>query len=342
MDAWVFTRYQDVNAILRNPRRFSNDGRHRITPPRIRRNELEASEAPSMLFLDAPDHTRLRRLVSKAFTQQTIKSLEPRIRTIMAHLLNHIPDPSAFDFMDTIASPLPVTVIAELIGVPPENREQFKIWSDHRARMLEPALTRSDLERGLQAGKELAAYFLRIIHERHKTPQDDLVSALIIAKEAGDNLTENEIVIMLRLFLVAGNETTANLIGNGMLALLRHPDQMQTLRNHPDIMPTAIEELLRYDSPVQIDIRTALEDTDWERRSIRHGQSIVMLIGAANHDPERFDNPYQLDLSRNETSHLSFGRGIHHYLGAALARMEGRIAFEMLLDRFGKIHLLTN
>ena len=202
MDSWVFTRYQDVDAILRDPRRFSNDGRNRDPTPRRQRGEYKAPEEPSMLFLDAPDHTRLRSLVNKAFTPQTIKALEPRIRIIMANLLDQIPDPSDFDVMDTVAYPLPVIVIAELIGVPPEDRDQFKIWSDHRARMLEPTLTRSELELGLQAGRDLEAYFLKIIHARREDPQNDLISALVAAEEAGDKLTEQEMVTMLRLLLV--------------------------------------------------------------------------------------------------------------------------------------------
>ncbi len=341
MNAWVCTRYHDVSAILRDHRRFSNDGRNRAESSRRPRAAMESPEDASMLFLDPPDHTRLRALVNKAFTPQAIEAMEPRIRSIMSDLLDEIEDPSGFDLMETIAYPLPVTVIAELLGVPPQDREQFKVWSDQRARMLEPTITPSERQDGFHAGQALDAYFLGIINARRQTPQDDLISALVAVEEAGDTLTEREMVIMLRLLLVAGNETTTNLIGNGMLALLRHPDQWHALRHHPDWLPAAIEELLRYDAPVQTDGRTALEDMEFDGRPIHKGQGVVLLIGAANHDPVVFSHPDELDIRRGETSNISFGRGIHHCLGAPLARLEGRIAFEALLDRFGELQLLT-
>jgi cytochrome P450 len=335
------TRYHDVDVILRDHRRYSNDGRNRVFSPGSRQAALGAQEEPGMLFLDPPDHTRLRALVNKAFTPQTIEALEPRIRTITAELLDQIDDPTAFDLMEAMANPLPVIVIAELLGVPPADRVQFKIWSDQRARTLEPTLTASELQEAGRAGAALDAYFLDIIKDRRQEPRDDLISALVAAEEAGDKLTEREMVIMLRLLLVAGNETTTNLIGNGMLALLRHPEQMQILRDHPSLMSSAIEELLRYDSPVQTDMRTAMEDHELDGRPIRKGQGAVLLIGAANHDPQAFPEPERLDITRNKHSAISFGRGIHHCLGAALARLEGRMAFEALLDRFGDLHLRT-
>lgn len=341
MDAWVLTRYHDIDALLRDHRRYSNDGRNRVFPPGSRQVFLGAQEEPSILFLDPPDHTRLRALVNKAFTPQTIEALEPRIRTIMAELLDQIEDPAAFDVMEAVANPLPVIVIAELLGVPPVDRAQFKIWSDQRARILEPTLTAGELQEAGRAGEALDAYFLHIINERRQEPRNDLISALVAAEEAGDKLTERELVIMLRLLLVAGNETTTNLVGNGMLALLRHPEQMQTLRDAPSLMASAVEELLRYDSPVQTDARTAMEDHELDGRPIRKGQGVVILIGAANHDPQVFPDPERLDITRHKNSHISFGRGIHHCLGAALARLEGRIAFEALLDRFGEMRLRT-
>jgi cytochrome P450 len=294
-----------------------------------------------MLFLDPPDHTRLRALVNKAFTPQTIEALEPRIRAIMAELLDQIEDPAAFDVMEAVANPLPVIVIAELLGIPPADRVQFKIWSDQRARTLEPTLTARELQEAGRAGEALDAYFLNIIYDRRQAPRDDLISALVAAEEAGEKLTEREMVIMLRLLLVAGNETTTNLIGNGMLALLRHPEQLETLRDNPGLMSSAVEELLRYDSPVQTDGRTAMEDHELDGRPIRKGQGVVILLGAANHDPQAFPEPECLDITRSKNNHIAFGRGIHHCLGAALARLEGRIAFEALLDRFGEIHLRT-
>jgi cytochrome P450 len=233
-------------------------------------------------------------------------------------------------------------VIAELLGIPPKDRAQFKVWSDQRARTLEPTMTRRELDIAVEASKALTAYFLGIIHERRVRPQNDLISALVTAEEKGDKLTEEEMLVMLRLLLVAGNETTTNLIGNGMLALLQHPDQLQLLRRRPDLMLSAIEELLRYDAPVQTDIRTALEDMELGGKLICKGQGVLLLIGSANRDPEIYHEPDRLDLTRHETSHIAFGRGIHHCIGAPLARLEGRVAFEMLLERFEDIHLLTD
>jgi cytochrome P450 len=244
--------------------------------------------------------------------------------------------------MEAIAYPLPVIVIAELLGVPPADRAQFKVWSNQRARTLEPTITPREREDAIQAGNALDAYFHRIIQERRKKPRNDLISALVAAEEAGDKLSERELLIMLRLLLVAGNETTTNLIGNGMLALLRHPDQMQALRADPRLIPNAVEELLRYDSPVQVDGRTAHEDVEIHGRHIRKGQGVTVLIGSANHDADVFPHPERLDISRKDISNISFGRGIHHCLGAPLARLEGRIAFEMLLERFPDLHLLAD
>ncbi len=340
-NGWVVSRYQDIDAILRDHRRFSNDPQQRLRS-RSRRAQISPEADPSMLFVDPPDHTRLRSLVSKAFTPKTIETMDLRVREIMADLLDQIADPASFDLMQAIADPLPVIVIAELIGVPPADRAQFKVWSDQRARTLEPTITSREREIARQAGEALDAYFLGIIAERRAEPRDDLISALVAVEEEGDKLTEREMVVMLRLLLVAGNETTTNLIGNGMLALLQHPEQMRMLREQPDLIPAAIEELLRYDAPVQTDIRTALEDMELEGKRIQKGQGILLLIGSANRDPEVFTDPDRLDLTRQEASHIAFGRGIHHCIGAPLARLEGRIAFEMLLERFEDIHLLTN
>lgn len=341
MDSWVVARYADVDAILRDHQRFSNDPRTRDTG-RARRAGPNALTELSMLFLDPPDHTRLRALVSKAFTPHALQALIPRMRAIMAALLGQIDTPTAFDVMEAIAYPLPVIVIAELLGVPPADRAQFKVWSNQRARSLEPTITPRERDAAIQAGTALDAYFHRIIQERRKEPRNDLISALVAAEEAGDKLSERELLIMLRLLLVAGNETTTNLIGNGMLALLRYPDQMQALRDNPRLIPNAVEELLRYDSPVQVDGRTAREDVEIHGRHIRKGQGVTTLIGSANHDADVFAHPERLDISRKDINNIAFGRGIHHCLGAPLARLEGRIAFEMLLERFPDLHLLTD
>ena len=334
----VLSRYADVDRILRDHVRFSSNPDRRESPGAGYKQPLEER---SMLFMDPPDHTRLRSLVNKAFTRPVINALEPRIRTIMSGLLDDIEDLSGFDLMEAVAIPLPVIVIAEMLGIPQQDRAQFRIWSDQRARLLEPMLTRSERKAADEASKQLSDYFLTIIKSRQGEPRDDIMSRLVHAEEQGDTLTEAEMLNMLRLLLIAGNETTTNLIGNGMLALLRHPEQLQALRDDPSLIPAAVDELLRYDSPVQMTARCAVEDCDINGVSIRTGQDIILLGGSANRDPDAFENPDQLDFNRPKQDHISFGRGIHYCLGAALARLEGRIAIEMLLERFGSLRLLT-
>jgi pimeloyl-[acyl-carrier protein] synthase len=338
--SWVFSRYRDVEAILRDHARFSNDARHRQDLP-AHQSSAAYPRGPSMLFLDPPDHTRLRALVQRAFTPHALEALTPRIRQIAVDLLDQIADPMAFDVMETLGTPLPVIVMAELLGVPPEDRARFGHWSHQRARVLEPSISPRERRDAVEAAQQFDVYFLGIIKQRRAEPRDDLISALVAAEAAGDQLTQDELLVMLRLLLVAGNETTTNLIGNSLLALLRHPDQLQLLRQDLSLMASAVEELLRYDAPVQVDGRTALEAVEIGGRHIQKGQGIVALIGAANRDPEVFSHPERLDITRREASHLAFGRGIHHCLGAPLARLEARIAFEALLERFAEIRLLT-
>ena len=339
MNAWLFTRHSDVDTILRDHQRFSNDPRKgRLT--RRQRANLPADDEFTMLFLDPPDHKRLRALVNKAFTPKAVNALEPHIRSLLADLLDDIDDPAGFDLMEAVAQPLPVIVIAEMLGVPPEDRAQFKVWSDQRARVLEPMISARERALAEAANRSLDAYFRPIIKERRAAPKDDIVSALAQAEEEGDRLSERETLNMLRLLLIAGNETTTNLIGNGMLALLRHPDQLQRLREDPSLIPSAVDELLRFDSPVQTDFRRALTDCEVNGFAMRRRENIVVLLGAANRDPDVFDDPDRLDVGRGDRSHLSFGRGIHHCIGAPLARLEGRIVLEMLLERFSQIGLL--
>ena len=338
MNAWMFTRHADIDTILRDHRRFSNDPRKGSLSSRQRAG-LPADEEFTMLFLDPPDHKRLRALVNKAFTPKAVNALEPHIRSLLGSLLDEIDDPAGFDLMHAVAQPLPVIVIAEMLGVPPEDRAQFKIWSDQRARTLEPSIDARERALADTANKALNDYFRPIIEERRAAPQDDIVSALAQAEEEGDRLTELEMLNMLRLLLIAGNETTTNLIGNGVLALLRHPDQLQRLRDDPSLIPLAVDELLRFDSPVQTDFRRALEDCEVNGFPLKKRDNIVLLLGAANRDPDVFEEPDRLDVGRGDRSHLSFGRGIHHCIGAPLARLEGRVVLETLLERFSQISL---
>ena len=337
MGGWVLTRYDDVDTILRDWKRFtSSEG------PRSRYDQDDqpfSGEPPSMLFSDPPDHTRLRGLVSKAFTPRSISAMRPRIREIVDELLDEIDEGGEVDMIDALAFPLPVIVIAEMLGIPAEDRDQFRAWSAPVARTLEPTITRDELREAGEAAKELQAYFERLIAIRRDTPGDDLMSSLIAAEEEGDSLSEAELLVTLRLLLVAGNETTTNLIGNGLLALLDHPEQLARLREHSELTESAIEELLRFDSPVQTDGRTALEDVELDGQTIHAGDQLILLLGAANRDPEHFADPERLDIGREDTSQIAFGRGLHHCLGAPLARVEGAVAFEALLKRFSRIEL---
>ena len=341
LDAWVLSRHADVDAVLRDFRRFSNDQRKR-DPARRRRSTLPQIPYPTILFLDPPDHTRLRALVNKAFTPKAVADLEPRIRRMTRTLLDAAADPSGFDLMETLANPLPVMVIADMLGVPVEDRAQFREWSNRRARILEPTVSRREFRIAEEASKSLDEYFLSIIKARRIVPRDDIISALIQVEEAGDRLTEGEMLGLLRLLLVAGNETTTNLIGNGMLALLRHPEQLRALREDPGRIPAAVEELLRFDSPVQASLRLVLEDCEVNGIPLRRDDNVLLLNGAANHDPAVFDHPERLDIGRRENNHVAFGRGIHFCLGAPLARLEGRIAIEVLLERYPSLRLMSD
>lgn len=340
LDAWVVTRYTHVDTILRDQKCFSNDPRQRRRT-RVPRTTamVEQGSAQSMLLSDPPDHTRLRALVSKAFTPQAITALVPRLTALVETLLDAIPDPSHFDLIETLAYPLPVMVMAELLGIPPADRAQFKRWSERRARLIEPTITPAEIRAANQAMHEMDTYFRHVIAARRQEPRDDLISTLVAVEEAGDRLTLDEMLGLLRLLLIAGNETTTNLISNGLYALLQHPDQWQMLRANPSLIDSAIDECLRYDTPVQIDFRTALEATELGRHTLQRGQGVMLLLGAANRDPDAFSDPERFDITRRDANHLAFGRGLHHCLGAQLARAEGRLAFTALLNRFPTLRL---
>ena len=328
INAWVLTRYEDVDTVLRDHKRFfKNDGRE--------------DEYRSMLHHDPPDHTRLRSLVSKAFTPRSVAELHPRVQRIVDDLLDDLDGKDRFDLIAGFAFPMPVTVIAEMLGVPAEDMDRFNHWSNDIALTIEPSLRDEQIRRVERASEEIYEYFEDIIEQRRLKPQDDMITALLNAEDEGDRLTHKELLSTLLLLLVAGNETTRNLLGNGMRALLKNPEQLQRLRENPDMLDSAIDELLRYDSPVQLDSRTVHNDVEVAGHRIRAGQRIICAIGAANRDPSMFTNPTTLDIGRSEKSHIAFGRGIHHCLGAPLAIMEARIAFSALLDRFSSIRLVS-
>jgi len=335
MGFWVLTRYDDVVMVLRDPR-FGRDGFEHLLAAVYGDDRESGRLSRSMLFRDPPDHTRLRALVSKAFTPRVIESMRAHIRDIVDRLLDRVQDAHGMDVIADLAYPLPVTVICEMLGVPAGDQGAIRQWSSDVARSLDAIGMPSDAEivtRGRAARRELADYFRRLLPERRRHPQDDLLSLLIAAEEAGDKLSEGELLATCILLVIAGHETTVNLIGNGTLALLRHPDQLGRLREDPALIHSAVEELLRYDSPVQRTARITNTDVEVDGRAIAKGSMVVAAIGAANRDPAHFPEPDRLDIARRDNRHVAFGFGIHFCLGAPLARVEGQIALGTLLRR---------
>lgn len=334
MEAWVVTRYQHVDRVLRDHRRFSSAIQQKVLIP-------EGAGTVSLLNLDPPEHSRLRSLVSGAFTHSAVKGLRPRIEAIAERLLDRVSGRARFELMSTLAHPLPIMVMAEMLGVPTKDTERFEAWSNDIVASVDPFATKEEGQRAAKARQALVEYFGQMLELRRREPKDDIITALLAAREEGDRLSPQELRGTLNLLLVAGNETTKNLIGNGVLALLRHPDQMQRLRGEAAMMGAAVQEFLRYDPPVQIDSRTAVRDVELGGRLIRGGTKVLTLIGAANRDPEVFADPDRMDIGRERKPHLSFGRGIHYCLGAPLAELEAEVAFRAVLDRFPSIRLAS-
>jgi cytochrome P450 len=337
----LVTRYEDVLAIFKDER-FVKDWRKVLTPEQLAQiPQIPPVIEPlskNMLETDPPDHERLRALVSKAFTPRLIERMRPRIQAIVDSLLDAVEDKGEMDLIDDYAFPLPITVIAELLGVPSEDRNKFRAWSDAA---VSGNATAEYLEKVLVPHMQaFSDYLLEMFEEKRENPTDDLISALVRAEEAGERLSEDELLGMVFLLLVAGHETTVNLIGNGMLALLQYPDQLQKLRKDPSLIKSAVEELLRYDAPVEISPeRFAREDVTIGGTVIPKGEMVRVVIAAADRDPERFSDPDVLNITRTDNRHLAFGKGIHHCLGAPLARMEGQIAINTLLRRMPRLRL---
>ncbi len=322
---WFLSRYEDCKTLL--------------TEKRLGHLSVSGN---SMLFQNPPDHTRLRGLVSRAFTPRMVERSRDRVQAIINQLLDAVQADGHMDVIAQFAYLLPVTVIAEMLGVPPEDHVVFQQWSKQLVKGLD-LVDETEPQEGVgEALEAFNTYFSHLIADRRAAPQDDLLSALVAAESSGDRLTEAELYATCRLLLVAGHETTVNLIGNGVLALLQHPNSRQQLQDHPALMASALEELLRYDGPIQLMSRTVLEDMSYRGHSWTQGQEIVFLLGAANRDPEQFEQPGQLDLERRHNPHLAFGHGIHYCLGAPLARLEGQIAINTLLQRLPTLTLSTD
>ncbi len=340
-NGWIVARHADISEVLRNGA-LSADDRNVRDYEKNRQRLVEAGargteeEDPSLLRMDPPDHTRLRGLVNKAFTPRAVEALRPRIEGLVDDLVSKM-GPEA-DIMADLAVPLPILVIAEMHGIPGEDRAKFKAWSNDIAGTLGISSI-DDMKRANVAQRELNAYLAPIAEERRNSPREDLISALVKAEEEGDRLSMQEVFSTISLLLVAGNETTTNLIGNGLLSLMRNPAELQKLRDDPSLAPGAVEELLRFDSPVQLTSRIVLDDFEFRGKPLRKGQEVDVLLGSANRDPEVFIDPDRLDITRKDVKHLSFSQGIHYCLGAPLARMEGAIAFEALAREFRGIEL---
>jgi len=335
---WVLTRYADVLSVLRDPRVSADRTRSTMSkilgPPPIAeefRDTFEAIQSHSMLTMDPPDHTRLRRLVNRSFTPRMVEGLRPRIEQIVAELLDAVGGSSHMDLIRDLAYPLPVTVIAEMLGVPADDRVMLKRWSEELLVLTEPFVP---IDAALRSAGEMRRYFEGVCADRRRRPRDDLISGLVAADEEGDMLTEQELFAMCVLLLVAGHETTTNLIGNAVLALLRHPGERRRLQADPTLMRNAVEEFLRYDSIVQATARVATEDLEVGGKTIRPGEFIILVFGAANRDPAEFPDPDRLDVRRQDIHHVAFGNGIHFCLGAQLARIEALIALDAFLRRY--------
>ena len=338
---WLVTRYEDVRAALADPR-LHKDWAGKLTEPGWVPDEITGYLSVHMLNADPPDHTRLRKLVSKAFTARRIAGLRPRVEAVTAALLDAMQARVAageevIDLIQAFAFPLPVTVICELLGVPVADQAQFRQWSN--------AILADDGEVGSfrAAGAAMFQYFTQLVADKRAHPADDMVSALTQASDAGDSLDERELIAMLFLLLVAGHETTTNLIATGALALLANPAELARLRSDPALLPRATEELLRYANPLNhATERFTLEPVEIGGVTIPGRQWVLCVTSSANRDPARFPDADRLDVGRDAGGHVAFGHGIHHCLGAPLARLEGEIAFGALLSRFPSIALAAD
>jgi cytochrome P450 len=349
----ILTRYADCKAVLAahdfgkgdrfddGPTPFAQQVGEPGQPDALR-EELERRMRP-MLFLNPPDHTRIRSLVSRGFTPRRIAALKPRIAQMVDDVLDGLAGGGEVELLDALAFPVPAAVIGMLVGVPPEDYDWFRTRARDGAASLEFNADMAVITKAAKALGEMSDYFDDLVEVRRKALEDDLLSVMIAAEEDGDRLTHEELIANAILMFAAGFETTTNLIGNGLVALCAHPDQLQRLRDDRSLMPSAIDELLRFDSPVQLDARTALVDTTLpDGTPVPAGETAITMLGAANRDPARFADPDRLDVGRTDNAPLSFAWGIHHCIGAALARAEGELVFGALLDRFSRIEVLDD
>ena len=343
---WLLTRHRDCVAVLRDPRcsaqKFPTGALQQLaSDPSTPFGTVARTVLGMMLVKDDPDHARLRGLVNKAFTPRVVAELRPRVQAIADELLDVAARRGEFDAIADLGMPLPIIVIGELLGVPLEDSAQLKRWSDRLVTFLDGTIRDKGLTEAAAACVEMRAYMDRLFAERRAAPRDDLISRLLAAREVEDKLTDDELFGTVALVLAAGHETTTNLIGNGLYTLLRHPSELARWRAHPELSASAVEELLRFESPVTMTSRNPLGEYELDGHVIPKDDEISIVLLAANRDPEVFAEPERLDLARNDTRHLSFGFGAHFCLGAALARLEGQIALGSAVARFPSMKLAS-
>lgn len=341
---WVLSRHADIDAVLRSAAVGKNVEAFIAAQqvPDWRSHESFTRMLDHLIWLNPPRHTRLRQLLGSVLTPRAVAQYEPQIERRVAELLDPLAGGGDVDLLDELAFPLPVAVIGTMLGVPRDDWPIFRRLVREVTLCVEPSPTAEQLALADAAARELNDYFGALIAERRTRPREDMISMLVGAEIDGESLTESELTSLVQFLFGAGFETTTNLIGNGMLALLRHPDQLAALRAEPDLIPGAVEELLRFDASVQLTMRTAFDDLEVGRHVVPAGASMLLLLGAANRDPARYDDPERVDVTRAGVRPLSFSAGIHFCLGAALARLEGKVAFSELLRRFGRIELRDN
>ncbi|WP_028806747.1 cytochrome P450 [Streptomyces sp. 303MFCol5.2] len=338
-DQWLVPRHADVSALLRERRlgrtyqhRFTHEDFGRTAPP-VEQEPFHTLNDHGMLDLEPPDHTRIRRLVSKAFTPRTVERLKPYVRRLAGELVDRLVAAGGGDLLSDVAEPLPVAVIAEMLGIPEADRAPLRPWSADICGMYELSPSKETATKAVRASVEFSGYLLELIAARRKEPGDDLISGLIAAHDEGDRLTEQEMISTAVLLLNAGHEATVNATVNGWWALFRNPEQLAALRADHSLVPSAVEELMRYDTPLQLFERWVLDDIEIDGTTVPRGAEIAMLFGSANHDPAVFADPDRLDLGRPENPHISFSAGIHYCIGAPLARIELAASMTALLER---------
>jgi len=344
MGGWLLTRYDDVSGAFRDPRLSSRRSASFVglLPPALQQQTgaLVRHLAAWTLFLDAPDHTRLRALINKGFSTRLVEEMRARVQSIVDELLDAVEGRGEFEVMCDLAVPLPVIVIGRILGVPSDDCERLRGWSDALAPFFSGRSHGETLGAAARAIAELEGYFAPLIADRRKTPRDDLVSSLIAAEEEGRILDDQELCSTCVMLLFGGHETTTNLIGNGIYTLLQHADERSRLVRSPELGSSAIEEMLRYESPVQWQSRIAVEDFELRGQSISRNSRVFLMLGAANRDPVQFAEPDQFDIARRNNRHLAFGLGPHYCAGAALGRLEGQVAIQSVLERFPGLKLM--